>query len=380
MSNNLLPARFYGTIFYVKFSKTDKKSNDAVDALLITSKESYFILSADWKQSFAKVSISKVASTEKTHDGIHIIYKDSGKVQNIFLESVKLDKLYSAITVETSANPLPLLYNSLSTIIPTLQLTKKSEIDDFYHGLERVFNGFYSSFECAKPYQVTFTDLLTVFFRFRFPTESATSCDSFVDMMLKELNRQFVEEWLKSICSAGEFDSAQANGFEYALRLVINLANDLYTHKNLLEDNADELFVACAEMHERKDASKLTPACKDLLVHIKQLNDADYKTIPAQNPVICTLAKRMLMLAFCGNMVQILALDIERITAHFIDFANSLYRNMNIEETLHQLRKSVDSFSHELIKFMDTRRYDPSFRYVYACSVIAKEIVKMKII
>ena len=381
MSNNVLPARFYGTVFYVKYSKGDKKSADAIDAILITGKESYFILTADWKQSLAKLSLSKIANTEKTKDGIHIIYQENRKANHIFLESVKLEKLYAAITVESTSNPLPLLYSSLRTIIPTLNLNKRSQINEFYSGLEEVFKRFFSSFDCAKPYQVTFSDLLSVFFRFRFPTEKATECKELVDTMVKELNRQFVEEWLKSICSAGDFDPGQTNGFEYAMRLVINLANDLYTHKILFEGReSDELFLACTEMHERKDASKLTPACRELILQIQQSTAAEYKETPPQSAVMCTLAKRMLMIAFCGNMVQILTLDIERITSRFIDFANALYRNMNIEETLHQLRKSVDSFSHELLKFMDTRRYDPSFRYVYACSVITQEIIKMKII
>ena len=378
--SNYLPSRFFGTIFHITYSRGDKKSNEPTSAILMTNKDSFYILSADWRQNLCQVSGTSVTGIARNGNGIHITYKVDGRTNDIFLESNKVDKLISAITIESSGNALPPLYNSVPKLIPTFKFQMDSEREDLIKNMDTVFNKFFSSFECTKPYAITFTDLLIAFYRFRFPQEQANSSAGNIDTIITELNRQYVEEWLKSIGSSAEFDPAQTNGYEYALRLTLNLANDLYLHQNMIETNANDLFQACAEMSERRDASKITPAVISLLTSIKEMNDKGNQALPPTNNMMCVMAKRMLILAFCGNMVQILTLDIERITTRFLDFCIAVYNNQLIEENWHLLRKSVDSFSHELLKFMDTRRYDPSFRFVYACHVVAREIIHMKVV
>ena len=374
----MLPARFYGTIFHVKFSKGEKKSNEPMPCILITGKDSFTVISENWEKSVCRVSLKKVVSMDKMPDAVKVTFKADNSAVSIILETPKIEKLMHAITPDGPDHQLPILFNTLKSIIPTLGFSDKQK-ENFLQNITGVFSVFFSKFECAKPYQITFCDLLIVLYRFRFKTEEKMNEKGKMETILKELNRQWADEWLKSICSAAEFDPTQSNGYEYALRIVLGLGDDLYNHQSYMVGDPKSLFVAITEMNEKRDATNITEAAKQLLIQSETETTNEYKVNATLNDKFCLLVKRMLILAFCGNMVQVLPIDIERITCRTIDLACAVMDEHLVDDHFHLLRKAVDSYGHELLRFMNTRRYDPSFKYVYACYVVSREICRMKI-
>ena len=382
MSSNL-PVRYWGSLFRVKYALQEKVTKDMKPGNLITNRDTFLIFSQDWQEPIATVTTGSVQHVEKDHDHkeIFFTYKVSGKpLQYLHVASAddKLDKLHKAITVETSKSAAIPPYASLPQLIPTFNFPMESTIQDFYNSMTNIQTRFYAPFECAKAAQMSFVDILTCIYRLRYDNEPAQDFETNADSLIVEIRRQFFYEWCNALLKAAQFDPREKNGYEYALRLVIGIATDIHVSSDSLEANSTDLFISIGQFADRGDGTNITSAVSELKKTFKQMFLDGYKDSPPVNDYYVLLLTRVLLILFCGNMLQIYPIDIERFTLRTVDFAVALY-TMNLpEEHFKTLRKTVDSFTNELLRFMDTRRYDPSFKYVFIASTINEEIKKMK--
>ena len=378
MSTNL-PSRYWGSVFQIRYAKSEKITETMQDAILITNKDSFYIFSNDWSESICQVSTGQVQEMVRSEEeqDIAITYKISGKpTTHIHLRSKndKFEKLFKAITVETSKNAGVPQYGTLTNLIPTFKFTMESEIEEFYAALVNMQTRFYANFECDKPCKLAFVDIIACAYRFRYNNEAGQEFKTNVDSFIVEFRRLFFSEWCTALLQAARFNPDEKNAYEYALRLVTSIATDIHVNSDSLEVNSSDLFGAIGEMAERGNATNITEAVVQMNTQFKEAFNSCYNETPCVNQTFTTLLMRVALVLFCGNMLQIYPIDVERFTLRVIDFAVGAFTQNLAEDHFKRLRKAVDSFTNELLRFMDTRRYDPSFRFVFIASVINEEI------
>ena len=382
MSSNL-PARYWGSIFRVTYALQEKVTKNMKPGVLITNRDTFIILSENWQENVVSVQTGSVQANVLDHENkeVFITFKVSGKpVQYVHIASSdeKLDKLSKAISVETSKTAAMPPYASLPQLIPTFNFPMESTIEDFFKSMANVQSRFYGPFECGKPATMAFLDLLACIYRFRYDGEPAQEFETNADSLLVEVRRQFFYEWCTALVKAARFDPKDKNAYEYALRLVVGIAADIHVTSDALEVNTSDFFKAVGQFAERGDGTNLTPAVAELKKTFRTMFMDGYKETPPVNDYYVLLLTRILLILFCGNMISIYPIDIERFTLRAVDATYGLYTLNLPEENFNILRRSVDSFTNELLRFYDSRRYDPSFKYVFIAFSINDEIKKMK--
>lgn len=375
----LLPPRYYGTIFHVKYTLDEKKSSRSKPAILITGKDSFMVLKDDWKEAVAQISTNHVTATTKNPDGVLVQYKADGKQNYIYLESEKSDKLYSAITVETSKTAQMPSYATLTKIIPTFKFEMLSTTEELYDNLVNMQTRFYASFGCQKPAQMPFVDILTCLYRFRYGNDAADQIQNNVDSLLIEFRRQFFSDWCFSILKAATFDPKQKNAYDYSVRLVSNLLTDIHLNSDSIEANTTDLYKAVAEMCERGDATNITSAVKSMTDMFQGMFEDNYKHTKCLKEEFVQVLARVALLLFCGNMIQIYPIEVERLVMKTVDFTAAVYNGNSIQENFVSLVKTVESFHNEMLRFMDDKRYDPMFRFVFVSAELAEKIKSTQI-
>ncbi|EAY20663.1 hypothetical protein TVAG_163590 [Trichomonas vaginalis G3] len=375
----LLPPRYYGSIFHIEYTKDEKGEKNLEPAILITGKDSFMVLTKDWSKPVVQISTNNVQEMKRGKHGVHCKYKADNKIQHIYFKSEKTDKLYSAITVETSNTAQMPNYNTLPKVIPTFKFEMDSVTEELYQNLINLQTRFYSSFNCAKPSQIPFVDLLVCVYRFRYLNDSADQIQNNVDALLTEIRRQFFSDWCLALLKAAQFDPKVPNAYDFSLRIVTSLLTDIHLNSDSIEANTTDLYKAVGEMCERGDATNITAAVKSMLDIFDTMYEDGYKAQPCANQAILRVLTRVLLLMFCGNMLQIYPIEIERLVIRTAEFTVAAYNKNLLEEHFKILRKTVDSFHNELLRFMDTRRYDPLFRFVYVSAELSEKIKNTKL-
>ena len=154
------------------------------------------------------------------------------------------DRLYSAITVETSNTAQMPNYNTLPKVIPTFKFEMDSVTEELYQNLINLQTRFYSSFNCAKPSQIPFVDLLVCVYRFRYLNDSADQIQNNVDALLTEIRRQFFSDWCLALLKAAQFDPKVPNAYDFSLRIVTSLLTDIHLNSDSIEANTTDLYLS----------------------------------------------------------------------------------------------------------------------------------------
>ena len=378
-----LPNRYWGSIFRITYSLQERVTKNMKPGILVTNKDTFIILSENWQENIVAIQTGSVQSAvlDRENKEVFFTYKITGKrIKHLHVASSddKLEKLHKAITVETSKTAAMPPYASLPQLIPTFNFPMESTVEDFFNSMGNVQSRFYGSFECSKPSKLAFCDLLACVYRFRYEGDPAQEFETNSDTLLVDVRRQFFYEWCTAIVKAARFDPKDKNAYEYALRLVVGIATDIHNSSDALEINTSDFFKAVGQFAERGDGTNLTPAVHELKKNFRTMFLDGYKDSPPVNDYYVLLLMRVLLILFCGNMISIYPIDIERFTLRAVDATYGLYTLNLPEENFNILRRSVDSFTNELLRFMDSRRYEPLFKYVFIACSINDEIKKMK--
>lgn len=378
-SKQMLPARFYGQIFKIDYIKNEKKPQESQEALLFTQRDTWVVISRDWKNQVIMVKSDQMKSLEKVQQGVRATFKQQNSDCHVILGTPKPDKLILALTVETPDKPLPPLYNSIQKLIPTFKFDKQQTIDSYYFALTKATASFYQIFNVEKPPLVMFPDMLSCIYRFRFAPNKLNDFEANSEQILKELKKFFWICYLNGMKQVAQFDPKAKNGYDYAIRICVNATGDLQSNRSFIDSDPNPFFKTICEMAFRGDASNLTKEAKALTASIRQEIATEFQNIPCVDENVVSIFYMVCVMIFCGNQMQLAAQIFEKLVISAIDFCLAYYSKTNVKERFQSFRRAVDLFASEIQRFSSESKYVPNFRYAYIGYILSRYILKEKL-
>ncbi|EAY08590.1 hypothetical protein TVAG_191130 [Trichomonas vaginalis G3] len=371
----VFPPEYYGIIFHVNLYKGENKTKDVQRAHVYTSKDSITIMSNDWKTNIATVPTLNVENVEAKGD-LEVLLRARGDPKPIFylFETSKKDKLTAALKPEFEKTSKPIVFKSESVILPTFMESIPSSI--LLDNSQKLAQLFFSTFSNKNNIQ-SFYDMIICLYRLRFSNEKAGAYDKNFPLLVATLRRELLFNWYVALARACRF-KVEPNAFEYFVRIIINTSADIATVSETLSIQCTELLNAITEMSENGRAESIIQSAEVLRAKVAMKSEQDYKEIPPPNQNLCDLMIKVALVLFCGVQVNTFNVDIERLTVAAIDFAMACHNKIVTDDSFKTLKKALEAYTMELLRFMDARRYDPEFHFVFIAFSIVDEIKRMK--
>ena len=370
----VFPSQFFGTVFHITLHRGDGKTKEGTKGHLLTTKDSFSVLSIDWKNTVLNIPVEQVVSAELKGDDVLLHIKNDSKPQTYFIETYKAEKLKQALTPVPEKQTKPIVFLTATTIVPTLNNTDSK---DLYDNAATFANKFYTPFG-AKQFPPNFGDMIVCMYRARFPNSFVNNISRNIDLLLASFRREFLLDWCVSLVRACRF-KVEPNAFEYFVRIIVNTAADIATNAEPLQTNCTDMLTAIAQMSETGDAAPIITAAEQIRAHIAVAVEQSYKDAPPLNVSFSDLMMKVSLVMFCGTMVQIFQVDVDRLTQKAVEFATAIASKLPWDEPLKNLKKALDAFANELLRFMDAKRYEAEFHFVFVAFTIVEDIRRMKL-
>ena len=372
----VFPSQFYGSVFHITLHRGDSKSKEGTKGHLLITRDSFSVLSNDWKSPIIQISVSQISSApEQKGDDVLLHTKVDAKPVSFYIETYKGEKLVQALTPVPEKQKTQAQCLTETTVIPSFMdsVNKNALLE----AASSFTTKFYTPFG-TKQVSQNFVDMMIIMYRFRFMNTYANGVSRNTDILLLTLRREFILDWCAALVRACRF-KVEPNAFEYFVRIIVNTAADIAINAEVLQTNCTDLLTAIAQMSETGDATPIISAAEQIRAHTSVAIEQAYKDAQPTNVSFCDLIMKVALVLFCGSMVQIFQVDMDRLTAKAVEFCTVAYSKRLFDDSFKALKKALDAFANELLRFMDAKRYESEFHYVFVAFNIVEEIRHMKI-
>ena len=370
---SVFPPDSYGSVFHVIFHRGDSKTKEGIKGHVIITKDSASILSQDWKSTLATIPVTQVHSNEQKGEDVYLHTRLENRQTSFIFECHKADKLVKALTPVPEKQKKDVEYLSAKAIMPTFQDIKFNQI---LEAAAQFTKKFFTPFG-SKQLPPNVADMIVCMYRARFPNSMSGNLQRNIDLLLTSLRREFLQDWCIALVRSCKF-KVEPNAFEYFVRIIVNSASDIAIVAEGLQTNCTDLLTSIAQMSETGDAAPIVTAAEQIRAHIAVAVEQAYKDAPPQNVAFSDLMMKITLVLFCGIMVQIFQADIDKLSKRAVEFCYAVSHNKPTDDPLKFLKKALDSFANELLRFMDAKRYDAEFHYVFVAFTIVEDIRRMK--
>lgn len=371
----VFPPQYYGSMFHVTVHKAEGKTKDGQKAHIYTSKDNLIIVSSDWKTNIATIPPTAIVDVEAKGDAdVLIKTKVESKQVYYYIEAIKNSKILAAIKPETEKTTKTVVYKSETTVVPTYN--DMINMQTFIDLSTKNANQFFSPFP-NKTIPSSFIDLYICMYRLRFNNVNGVNTEKCFPITLTAFRRELLFNWYIALIRACKF-KVEPNAFEYFVRIIINTSADIAQISESLQMPCTELLSSIAEMSENGSAESIISVAEQSRSRVSMQIEQSYKEMPAPAQALSDLIMKVALVGFCGIQVNIFSVDLERLTTTAIDYTMACHSKNCNEDNIKSLKKSLDLFTNELLRFMDAKRYDPEFHFVFIAFTIVEEIKRMK--
>lgn len=368
----LLSPKYYGSVFNVVLHESKSRLCTGRRGYLFTSQDSVVILSENWKESLFSIKNVTIENVDKVGKDIAIKYRVENQFKYVLLESEKNEKLFLALTSDKKESAIN-KYATNNKIIPSMKILR-SDIEIFYDRIGAYVIKFYAPFNFGKIARVQLTDMFVCAYRFKFLNHNnSEDFDGNCSKLLTDLRRTFFIQWINAAIKASKFHIDE-NAFEYFVRILCQIVDDLFANQECIETNISDFAKAVAVFAQTGDATGIPVAAEKIKSDVEALIDQNYSTNPPINVGVLDLIYKAILVAFCGNMIDVYNLDIDKLMHSVVEFTEKTYFGGQDLNFLRRLRGDMEEFTIELLRLCDSKRYDPEFHFVFVSFCILDSI------
>jgi hypothetical protein len=130
--------------------------------------------------------------------------------------------------------------------------------------------------------------------------------------------------------------------------------------------NCEELLQAVSGFADRGVADGIVPAAQAVAAEAQREIDADIAKTPT-----CDQGHWLLMLQFAlytiaGLVVGMYQFDIDVLTEQVVEYTNAALAKQQIDAKRRELFMAKDVYLKDLLQFLDGKRYDKEFQFIFA--------------
>ena len=361
----MFPPQYYGTTFNVQYTAVPSQKTP-VQCHVITSQDSFDIISRNWTDSIAKFSVTDVEKVEIRGDAVVVSMREGALVKSISLETrpEKRETLQKALTEVASVPKAEIRFLALAAILPTFKFADKAQTMNLHKAIMDRTTQFVQTFQASKsvtPLSGPFVDVFTCLYRFRFDNDAGQAVDQGVAAIDLLIRRHMLRTWCERLSMCAQ--STGPNAKVYVTKLAGHIMNTITKISNSLSVNNETLGREVSSFVNGEGGDGIAPAAAAI---VSQMNDLMKQDL--ENPFDEANMKLFLdyaMVILCGVVVGLYKQDLERFAARAVEYTRSVVTRGDFESAKQKLVSAKKEFMSELLCFLDGKRYEDSFQYVY---------------
>jgi hypothetical protein len=352
-----LPTRWHGTTFNVLYS-SDPSQKNLTKAHLITSRDSFELVSLDWKSSLEAISVNDIDRVDGKKSTATLTMKPHCKFTILHLNTAPdpCDRIVEALTPSPVSKP-----DSESLAISTIAPSIRGSPTELHHIAVEMSNHLIQFFSPIQTNSPPLIDSIICAYRGRFPNEVTQNIESLVQILQTDIKRLLIVRWAKSIdhFTSGEptpasiqFQSKIAQAIAATVRKVaINVSIQVYDLEQVIQSPN---FPAGIEGPIRRIGKEAQDGI-----------ERDEQSVRSADKEIATTLETAVIVMLAGVVAGMYERDMKAFTEAIVEYTQAV-----VDRTAANLAKGAfetkqNLFLRDLLCLLDGKRLDDLFQWIY---------------
>jgi hypothetical protein len=353
----LLPSRWYGTTFNVQYS-TDPSQKNSIKAHLLTSRDSFELISLDWKTSLDTFSAIEIDRIETKKTTVTLTMKPPCKTSQIHLNTAPdpCDRLAEALCPSGSSAKSEPNYLSFVSIIPSIRggaQVQRAAIE--------LAGQLLHFFGPVQTNSAVLVDAVVCAFRARVSNENGRTVEQSMEALGQEIKRLLIVRWAKA---TDHFHVGE--GAPSVIHFQLKMAQAI---SSMVRKVASNLGIAC---HELDQAIQSPSFPAGIEVPIRKLGKVAQEAIEREEQAVRyfdMVSGRVLqsaVLVVIGAMVVgMYELDLRMYDEAIVEYGQAVVDRTAVHQAVRTFQGKQGVFLRDLLCFLDGRRFDEIFQWIY---------------
>ena len=360
----MFPPEFHGSTFNCLYTCGPNQKNQTVGHV-VTSRDSFDIISRDWATVAAHFSVSDVEKVEIRGSSVNVSLKDGVAVKSVSFEPrpEKLKKLLNALTEVGVVHKPEIRFLALQFILPTfkftgqVQMTLHKLIMDRTDQLAQTFQGS----KAVKGTSGPLVDVFSCLYRLRFPNESTDdleTCVGVVDMMIR---RHLLKVWCERLNACTKTSSPAAKSFVTKLsRHIMNTINKAANSLGLPDASLEQ---EVASYVGGGGGEGISSEANTLISRVEHGLKEDLQGPFGVDNVMLFLEMSLTILS--GILVGMYPENVDLLVERCVEYTKTVVARGDVTGVREKLKAERQEYLSELLCFLDGQRYEEPFQYIY---------------
>jgi hypothetical protein len=368
MAQRILPPRYNGTVFNVFYS-TDPASKVTAKGHVITSPDSFEVISADWRQSVYKLPVSDIVSIEAKKMVVTVTLRPGAPFPLITLNT-KPEPCESLVTALTPLSGLPkkeLNFLSMAAILPTFRFPDKSALATLHRlACEQTVHLVQALQPAAQAASVSapLTDIFECAYRMRWVNQASARIDRSVRELSQDIIRHLLIAWCYCVIHAAQPIQTPVARV-YFSRLSLHCGRTVVKAANAVGIPAQDLMPLVEAYAADGPPDGIEAVALRVARAAQDAMDQGLTEDPACDLKNLRLLLNCAVIGLSAVLSGIYDVDLESFSAKVVEYTRAVVSNSNVERMKKTLVKVQQAFLREMLYFLDGQRYDEPFQYVF---------------
>jgi hypothetical protein len=346
----MLPSRWHGTTFSVLYSH-EPSQKAPIKVHLITFRDTFELISLDWKTSLEQFSAQDIERTEAKKTTAILSMKSDCKFTTIYLNSTPepCDHIIEALTISPPHSKPDPIHFSANLIIPSIRTTTS-----IFHRLAiDQLNSFIQLLGSPPTTSPHLVDAIACLYRLRFGAKSNSSLEQNISSLFVDLKRFLIVIWSIGYSQTlQQVDSGSAIFQQKIGQLIIAT----------IQKVATDIGLQCKDL----DSGEAEQAIQLIRKSAQDGLNREEENKRSFDPPGTRLLLGPVLVMIGGVVVGMYEFDLKMLAQTIVDYVEVVIdRGGPLDHAKHTLQQKQGLFLRELLCLLDGRRFDDVFQWIY---------------
>jgi hypothetical protein len=364
----MFPPRYHGTAFTVLYSNEPVLKNP-IKVHLITSLDSFELISADWRTSIQKFQPGDIDRVDNKKTAVVLAMKPGSKLTTVTLTTKPepSDDLAAALTVVLAIPRPEIRFLALSQILPTFRFTERSQSMKLHKSIMDATTNFLLFFSGSKGSSATngpFVDVFTCLYRVRYRNSKVVAPEPSVPDTVQAIKRHLVLLWCSAITKCAQPAETPIAKL-FSSRVALNAAQTVAKAGESLGINCDELLQTTGGYAEQGSPDGVELAVGKIEMIVQEAINTEIAAIEPPDIGHIRLMLNIVIMVFAGVIVGMYQPDIDDLAERTVAFTSAIVTGTGIDQTKRDLIQIQALFLKNMLGFLDGLRFEDPFQYIF---------------
>jgi hypothetical protein len=360
--------RYHGTAFTVLYSN-EPVQKTPIKAHLVTSLDSFELISADWRTSFEKFPPGDIERVENKKTAVVLTMHPGSKLMAVTLTTKPLssDKLAAALTVVPKITPPEISFPGFTEILPTFNFSEPSQSPFLRKAMMNATADlilFFSNTESSTSPNVPLIDAITCLYRVRYSNSKVGPFEASVSDTILSIKRHIVILWCSGIAKCAQ-PSETALAKVFFARLAFNATQTVKKGAESLSMKCHKLLETTGNYAEKGSPEGVEAAAMEIGQTAEAAANAELSAIGSPDKGYVRLMLNIVTILLSGVIVGTYQSDIDNMAEKTVGFTRAAITKTGFDQAKKELIEVQSLFLKNMLGFLDGLRFEAPFQYIF---------------